>query len=54
MFWFCNLDPLHCFFQDRKHFIEVLKNEPERYIFFLRPRRFGKSLFVSMLKNYRY
>ena len=33
---------------DKTRFIRVLENFPEPYIFFLRPRRFGKSLFVSL------
>ena len=32
--------------------IEHLDNEPAPYLFFLRPRRFGKSLFNSMLISY--
>lgn len=37
---------------DKTKYIEVLERYGEKYIFFLRPRRFGKSLFVSMLENY--
>ena len=37
---------------DKTHYIEQLENEPAPYLFFLRPRRFGKSLFVSMLSYY--
>ena len=37
---------------DKTRYIEQLENEPAPYIFFLRPRRFGKSLFVSMLSYY--
>ena len=37
---------------DKTGYIEQLENEPAPYIFFLRPRRFGKSLFVSMLSYY--
>ena len=37
---------------DRTNFIEKLENLGERNMMFLRPRRFGKSLFVSMLKYY--
>ena len=36
-----------CFYQDRTSFIETLENWTSNYIVFLRPRRFGKSLFVS-------
>ncbi len=37
---------------DKTRFIRVLEGYPEPYIFFLRPRRFGKSLFVSLLSLY--
>ncbi len=39
-------------FVDKTCYIEKLESLGERYIFFLRPRRFGKSLFVSMLSYY--
>ena len=39
------------FYQDRTAFIRELENAPA-FIFYLRPRRFGKSLFVSMLYHY--
>ena len=37
---------------DKTRFIKVLEDYPEPYVFFLRPRRFGKSLFVSLLSSY--
>ncbi|MCK4257824.1 MAG: AAA family ATPase [Halanaerobiales bacterium] len=37
---------------DKTKYIEILENYGEDYIFFLRPRRFGKSLFLSMLQSY--
>jgi hypothetical protein len=37
---------------DRTPFIERLENINYRYIFFLRPRKFGKSLFLSTLDYY--
>ncbi|MBF0120204.1 MAG: AAA family ATPase [Desulfobacterales bacterium] len=40
------------YFVDRTNYIEELENEPEPYIFFLRPRRFGKSLMISILHHY--
>lgn len=40
------------FYQDRTHFIEKLERWPSNYPVFLRPRRFGKSLFVSTLHHY--
>ncbi|NJN78753.1 MAG: AAA family ATPase [Saprospiraceae bacterium] len=36
---------------DRTNFIELIEDR-YRYIFFLRPRKFGKSLFLSMLDYY--
>ncbi len=38
-------------FVDKTNYIELLENE-ERFSIFLRPRRMGKSLFVSMLEYY--
>jgi hypothetical protein len=37
---------------DKTRFIELLESLGEPYIFFLRPRRFGKSLFISTLDYY--
>lgn len=37
---------------DKTRFIRVLEEYPSPYQIFLRPRRFGKSLFVSLLNNY--
>jgi hypothetical protein len=37
---------------DKTKFIEILEKEPNRYHFFIRPRKFGKSLFFSTLYNY--
>lgn len=39
-------------FVDKTKYIEKLENYHSPYIFFLRPRRFGKSLFTSMLTYY--
>ncbi|OFI07124.1 putative AAA-ATPase [Clostridium acetireducens DSM 10703] len=36
---------------DKTKYIEILENFAP-YQFFIRPRRFGKSLFISMLENY--
>jgi hypothetical protein len=36
---------------DRTNFIELIEDR-YRYIFFMRPRKFGKSLFLSMLDYY--
>ena len=40
------------YYVDKTSFVEVLENFNEPYICFFRPRRFGKSLFVSMLGSY--
>ena len=37
---------------DRTSYIEKLEKTGERYIFLVRPRRFGKSLFISTLQYY--
>lgn len=37
---------------DKTRYIELLESLGEPYIFFLRPRRFGKSLFLSVLDYY--
>ncbi|MDW8158907.1 MAG: AAA family ATPase, partial [Bacteroidia bacterium] len=39
-------------FVDKTPFIEKLEIFEENYVSFLRPRRFGKSLFVSLLEYY--
>lgn len=40
------------YFVDKTHFIEKLENLNESYMLFLRPRRFGKSLFLAVLEAY--
>jgi len=40
------------YYVDRTNFIEKMESLGERNLMYLRPRRFGKSLFVSMLKYY--
>ena len=37
---------------DKTHYLEWLEETDESYIIFLRPRRFGKSLFISVLQHY--
>ena len=39
------------FYCDRTHFIRTLE-DTGNYLLFIRPRRFGKSLLLSMLENY--
>ena len=40
------------YFVDKTHFIEQIENLNESYVVFLRPRRFGKSLFLAVLEAY--
>jgi hypothetical protein len=49
---FVQLTDENYYFVDRTPYIAELEQMNERYLFFLRPRRFGKSLFVSMLQCY--
>ena len=37
---------------DKTPFVRILEDFSNSYVFFLRPRRFGKSLFVSMMMHY--
>lgn len=37
---------------DKTRYIRVLEENQGPFVFFLRPRRFGKSLFVSLLSNF--
>ncbi|WP_027339131.1 AAA family ATPase [Halonatronum saccharophilum] len=39
-------------YMDKTEYIEILESYGEPYIFFLRPRRFGKTLFLSTLEHY--
>lgn len=40
------------YYVDKTHFIEKLESIGADYLLFLRPRRFGKSLFISTLEHY--
>ena len=40
------------YYVDKTIYIEKLENIAEPYIMFLRPRKFGKTLFTSVLENY--
>lgn len=42
----------HCAYADKTALIPVLEGLSTNNVFILRPRRFGKSLFVSMLETY--
>ena len=37
---------------DKTRFIEMLENENAKYNFLIRPRKFGKTLFLSVLEHY--
>ncbi|MCD5414933.1 MAG: ATP-binding protein [Clostridiales bacterium] len=37
---------------DKTKYIETIENLNSKYVFFIRPRRFGKSLFLSTLEHY--
>ena len=40
------------YYVDKTKYIEQLENLAESNILFLRPRKFGKTLFTSVLENY--
>ncbi|MCP4130856.1 MAG: AAA family ATPase [bacterium] len=40
------------YFIDKTRYIEKLESLGSQYLFFLRPRRFGKTLFISLLEHY--
>ena len=40
------------YYVDKTMYIEKLENMPETSIMFLRPRKFGKTLFTSVIENY--
>ena len=40
-----------CYYVDKTRFIPMIENA-DKFFFFIRPRRFGKSLTVSMLQHY--
>ncbi len=42
------------YYVDKTSYIEVLEGMDKKYFFYLRPRRFGKSLFISTLHYYYY
>ena len=42
----------NCYYIDKTKYIEMLENLNSRRLMFLRPRRFGKTLFTSILENY--
>ncbi len=42
----------NAYYVDKTAYIKTLESISDKYIFFLRPRRFGKSLHLSMLEHY--
>ena len=40
------------YYVDKTKYIEQMENLTDPYIMFLRPRKFGKTLFTSVLENY--
>ena len=42
----------NCIYVDKTMYIEKLENLSDKRIIFLRPRKFGKTLFTSTLENY--
>ena len=40
------------YYVDRTHYLPILENSGAAYVAFLRPRRFGKSLWISVLEHY--
>ena len=40
------------YFVDKTRYIQLIEEKGSPYLFFLRPRRFGKSLFISILEHY--
>jgi hypothetical protein len=49
---FEELITLGYYYVDKTRYIEMLENEDNRVIFFTRPRKFGKSLFLTTLARY--
>ena len=49
---FANLRKEDYIYIDKTKYIDILENYGEKYIFFLRPGRFGKTLFLSTLEHY--
>ena len=39
------------YYVDKTMFLSLLEQQPDN-VFYIRPRRFGKSLFISMMRAY--
>ena len=48
---FVNVRERDCYYVDKTRFIEKIEDS-NMFFFFIRPRRFGKSLTMSMLQHY--
>ena len=48
---FIEVITLHQYYVDKTMYLPLIEDEPD-CLFFIRPRRFGKSLFVSMMRAY--
>ena len=48
---FVSVREQNLYYVDKTMFLRELEKQP-RNIFFIRPRRFGKSLFISMMRAY--
>ena len=48
---FADVRESHCYFVDKTHFIPHIE-AANKFFFFIRPRRFGKSLTLMMLQHY--
>ena len=51
----CNYEELrhdNCYYVDKTEYIEKLERLADKRIMFLRPRKFGKTLFTSTLECY--
>ena len=42
----------NCYYVDKTKYIELLETPANSYVMLLRPRKFGKTLFTSVLENY--
>ena len=49
---FKNIIENNCAFVDKTRFLEVYENSKTRVSMFLRPRRFGKTMFTELLRYY--
>ena len=48
---FLSLRERNMYYVDKTMYLEELEQQPSN-LFFIRPRRFGKSLFISMMRAY--